>query len=132
MIKVEKSKAKIICFFPDFWYTVIWQCDRNFVLLLADLYSSTVQLNSNVCSAENLTKRSSNTLLRLVRFSAEQTLKFAQPYSHFAEEHNFLHRVIQHFARKPEGQQMIWTLKKKQMDSPMTLANDSNSQKKYL
>ena len=35
MIKVEKSKAKIICFFPAFWYTVIWQCDRNFVLLLA-------------------------------------------------------------------------------------------------
>ena len=28
----------------------------------------------NVCSAENLTKHSSNTLLRLVRFSVEQAL----------------------------------------------------------
>ena len=30
---------------------------------------------ANVCSAENLTKGSNNTLLRLVRFSAEQTLR---------------------------------------------------------
>ena len=33
---------------------------------------------TNVCSAEKLTKRSSNTVLRLVSFSAEQTLTFLQ------------------------------------------------------
>ena len=32
------------------------------------------KLKSNVCSAEKLTKRSRNTVLRLVSFSAEQTL----------------------------------------------------------
>ena len=37
-------------------------------------YSVHVGINSNVCYAEKVTKQSSNTLLRLVTFSAKQTL----------------------------------------------------------
>ena len=43
----------------------------------------------NVCSSEKLTKRSSNTLLCLVSFSAEQTLCFLLPFTLVCLIHSF-------------------------------------------